>query len=149
MADKTINSMKTEFSAKSVNEAFARTSVAAFASQLDPSIAVIADIKTVVSEAVTNAIVHAYAGRDDRENCRVYIHCRLSESGKLTVKIKDKGRGIEDIEAAMQPLYTTDAEGERSGMGFTIMQSFTDRIKVASKPGKGTSVTLEKRLIEK
>lgn len=149
MADRTINSMKTEFSAKSVNEAFARTAVAAFASQLDPSIAIIADIKTVVSEAVTNAIVHAYAGRDDREACRVYISCKLSESGRLTVKIKDKGRGIEDIEAAMQPLYTTDAEGERSGMGFTIMQSFTDRIKVVSKPNKGTSVTLEKRLIEK
>lgn len=149
MADKTINSMKIDFSAKSVNEAFARTAVAAFASQLDPSIAVIADIKTVVSEAVTNAIVHAYAGCDDREVCRVYINCKLSEGGKLTVKIKDKGRGIEDIEAAMQPLYTTDAEGERSGMGFTIMQSFTDRIKVTSKPNKGTSVTLEKRLIEK
>ena len=146
MAEKIINSMKTEFSAKSVNEAFARTAVASFAAQFDPSIAVIADIKTVISEAVTNAIVHGYAGREDREACPVYIQCKITESGKLTVRIKDKGRGIEDVETAMQPLYTTDTEGERSGMGFTIMQSFTDGIKVSSKLGKGTAVTLEKRL---
>lgn len=146
MADRTINTMKTEFDARSVNEAFARSAVAAFAAQCDPSIAVIADIKTVVSEAVTNAIVHGYAGREDKGNCPIYIHCKLSESGKLVVKIKDKGRGIEDIETAMQPLYTTDEGGERSGMGFTIMQSFTDGIKVKSKIGKGTTVILEKRL---
>lgn len=146
MADKIINTMKTEFCAKSINEGFARSCVAAFAAQVDPSIGVIADIKTVVSEAVTNAIVHGYAGYDDKSNCTIYIQCRLTESGKLTIKIKDKGRGIENIETAMQPLYTTDTENERSGMGFTIMESFTDRIKVRSKIGKGTLVILEKRL---
>lgn len=146
MADKTTNTMKIEFDARSVNEGFARSAVAAFAAQCDPSIAVIADIKTVVSEAVTNSIVHGYAGREDKSACPIYISCKLSESGKITIKIKDKGAGIEDVEAAMQPLYTTDTDGERSGMGFTIMQSFTDGIRVKSKCGKGTTVILEKRL---
>lgn len=146
MADRIVNTMKTEFDARSVNEGFARTAVAAFAVQCDPSIAVITDIKTVVSEAVTNAIVHGYAGREDKGECPIYIVCKLTEKGRLIIKIKDKGRGIEDVETAMQPLYTTDEGGERSGMGFTIMQSFTDGIKVRSKPGKGTAVTLEKRL---
>ncbi len=146
MADKTVNTMKIEFDARSVNEAFARTAVSAFAAQVDPSVAVITDIKTVVSEAVTNAIVHGYAGRDDKSLCPIYIYCKLSENGRLTIKIKDRGNGIEDVTAAMQPLYTTDTDGERSGMGFTIMQSFTDGIRVRSKAGKGTVVTLEKRL---
>lgn len=146
MADKVINTMKTEFCAKSVNEGFARTAVASFAAQCDPSIAIIADIKTVVSEAVTNAIVHGYAGFENKQECPIYIVCRLFKSGRLTIRIKDKGRGIEDVEAAMEPLYTTDTDGERSGMGFTIMQSFTDGIKVKSKPNRGTTVTLEKRL---
>ncbi len=146
MAERIINTMKTEFDARSVNEGFARTAVAAFALQCDPSIAVIADLKTVVSEAVTNAIVHGYAGIEDKGKCPIYIFCKLSESGRITVKIKDRGRGIEDIKAAMQPLYTTDEGGERSGMGFTIMESFTDRIRVSSKPNKGTTVILEKRL---
>lgn len=146
MAEKIINSMKTEFTAKSVNESFARTAVAAFASQTDPSIAVIADIKTVVSEAVTNAIVHAYAGIEDKQSCPIYIQCKLTESGKLIIKIKDKGCGIGDVKTAMQPLFTTDTDGERSGMGFTIMQSFTDGIRVRSVLGKGTVVTLEKRI---
>lgn len=146
MADKTTNTMKIIFDARSVNESFARTAVAAFAAQNDPSIAIIADIKTVVSEAVTNAIVHGYAGIEDKSVCPIYISCKLTESGKLTIKIKDKGAGIEDVSAAMQPLYTTDTDGERSGMGFTIMQSFTDGIKVKSKSHKGTTVILEKRL---
>ena len=146
MKDKFINVMKIEFEARSVNEGFARTAVAAFAAQKDPSVAVIADIKTVVSEAVTNAIVHGYAGCEDKSNCNIYIVCKMSERGRLYVSIRDKGRGIEDIETAMQPLYTTDEEGERSGMGFTIMESFTDKMKVKSKPGKGTMVILEKRL---
>ena len=149
MADTVINVMKIEFSARSANENFARTAVASFASQVDPSIAVIADIKTVVSEAVTNAIVHGYCGASDKSVCPIYIQCKLTESGRLQIKIKDKGKGIEDVNAAMQPLYTTDSDGERSGMGFTIMQSFTDGIKVKSKPQKGTTVILEKRLIEK
>ncbi len=146
MADKIINTMKAEFSAKSINEAFARTAVAAFAGQCDPSIGIIADIKTVVSEAVTNAIVHGYAGFENKEECKIYINCRITHNGKIIIRIKDKGRGIEDLNAAMQPLYTTDTDGERSGMGFTIMESFTDGMKVFSKPGKGTTVTLEKRL---
>ena len=146
MADRVINSMKTEFCARSVNEAFARTCVAAFASQADPSISVIADIKTVVSEAVTNAIVHGYSGIEDKQGSMIYINCKLTESGRLIIKIKDKGRGIENVKAAMQPLFTTDLENERSGMGFTIMESFTDKIKVKSKIGKGTIVVLEKRL---
>ncbi len=146
MSDKIINSMKAEFCAKSVNEAFARTAVAAFAGQCDPSIGTIADIKTVVSEAVTNAIVHGYADFENKEDCKIYINCRITMNGKIIIRIKDKGKGIEDIRAAMQPLYTTDTEGERSGMGFTIMESFTDGMKVYSKIGKGTTVTLEKRL---
>lgn len=146
MGDRIINSMKLEFDARSVNEAFARTAVASFAAQIDPSVAIITDIKTVVSEAVTNAIVHGYFGQDDKSVCPIYISCKLTEKGKLIIKIKDKGCGIEDVDAAMQPLYTTDTDGERSGMGFTIMQSFTDGIKVRSKSGRGTVVTLEKRL---
>ncbi len=146
MKEKIVNFMKIEFDARSINEGFARTSVAAFAAQWDPSIAVISDIKTVVSEAVTNSIVHGYAGCDDKSKCPIYIVCKLNENGNINIKIKDKGRGIEDVSTAMQPLYTTDVGGERSGMGFTIMQSFTDRIKVSSKIGKGTTVILEKRL---
>lgn len=146
MGNKIVNTMKTEFCAKSVNESFARTAVAVFASQADPSIAVIADIKTAVSEAVTNAIVHGYADCEERQKCIIYINCRLTEDNKLIIKIKDKGRGIEDVHTAMQPLFTTDTDGERSGMGFTIMESFTDGIRVSSRVGKGTTVTLEKRL---
>ena len=146
MQDKVINSMKIEFSAKSVNESFARSAVASFAALADPSIAILADIKTVVSEAVTNAIVHGYAGCEDKSSCPIYIQARLFESGKLSVRIKDKGVGIDDICMALQPLYTTDVGGERSGMGFTIMQTFTDGFKVKSEPNKGTTVVLEKRL---
>jgi stage II sporulation protein AB (anti-sigma F factor) len=146
MKDRTVNLMKLEFDARSVNESFARTAVAAFAAQCDPGIGVISDIKTVVSEAVTNSIVHGYAGIEDKSKCPIYIVCKLNENGVINIKIKDKGRGIEDLETAMQPLYTTDEGGERSGMGFTIMESFTDRIKVRSAPKKGTTVILEKRL---
>ena len=146
MKDRTVNLMKLEFDARSVNESFARTAVAAFAAQCDPGIGVISDIKTVVSEAVTNSIVHGYAGIEDKSKCPIYIVCKLNENGVINIKIKDKGRGIEDLETAMQPLYTTDEGGERSGMGFTIMESFTDRIKVRSAPKTGTTVILEKRL---
>lgn len=149
MADRVINGMKIEFMAKSVNESFARAAVASFAAQADPSVAVIADLKTVVSEAVTNSIVHGYSGVEDKSLCPIYIQCRLFESGRLVIRIKDRGRGIEDIETAMQPLFTTDLDGERSGMGFTVMKSFTDGIKVHSRLGKGTTVTLEKRLDRK
>lgn len=146
MGDTVINAMRIDFAAKSVNESFARSAVAAFAALTDPSVSVIADVKTVVSEAVTNAIVHGYAGFENKQECIVSIVCKLTESGKLIIRIKDKGRGIEDIHTAMQPLYTTDTENERSGMGFTVMQSFTDGIRVRSAVGKGTTVTLEKRI---
>ena len=147
MSERITNVMKTEFSARSINESYARSAVAAFAALCDPSVSVIADIKTVVSEAVTNAIVHGYAGFENKQECIVSIVCKMTDSGKLIIRIRDKGRGIEDIHTAMQPLYTTDTDGERSGMGFTVMQSFTDSIKVRSALGKGTVVTLEKRLL--
>lgn len=143
---KCINSMKIEFFAKSANEGFARSAVAAFAAQYDPSVAVIADLKTVVSEAVTNCIVHGYSEEKDISRCPIYIDCKITEGNILKIKIKDKGRGIEDIKTAMQPLYTTDTEGERSGMGFTVMQTFADGIRVRSAVGKGTAVMLEMRL---
>lgn len=146
MSDRIINTMRIDFAAKSVNESFARSAVAAFAALSDPSVSVIADIKTVVSEAVTNAIVHGYAGFENKQECIVSILCKMTEGGKLIIRIKDKGRGIEDVHTAMQPLYTTDTDGERSGMGFTVMQSFTDGIRVRSAVGKGTTVTLEKRI---
>jgi stage II sporulation protein AB (anti-sigma F factor) len=146
MSGNITNTMRIDFVAKSVNESFARSAVAAFAALSDPSVSVIADIKTVVSEAVTNAIVHGYAGFENKQECIISIVCKLTENGKLIIRIKDKGRGIEDVHTAMQPLYTTDTDGERSGMGFTVMQSFTDAIRVRSSLGKGTVVTLEKRL---
>lgn len=134
-----INEMKLKIPGKSVNEGFARSAVAAFAAQLDPTVAEIADIKTAVSEAVTNCIVHAYPDRIGD----ITLTVRLYETGRVTVKIRDKGCGIEDVGLAMEPLYTTGGE-ERSGLGFSVMESFTDRLKVTSKPGKGTSVTMEK-----
>ena len=138
---KAINSMKLEIESRSVNEAFARAAVAAFAAQADPTVEEISDIKTAVSEAVTNCIVHAY------NDCvgKIYIWAGMYENGVFKVKIKDKGCGIEDIDKAMEPLFTT-LGGERAGLGFAVMESFCDRIKVRSKPNKGTVVTLEKAL---
>ena len=137
-----INSMKLSFISKSVNESFARSAVAAFLLPLDPTVAEIADIKTAVSEAVTNAIVHAYP----EQFGTVYIDMRLTDTGRAIIKIRDKGIGIPDIEKAMEPLYTTSTD-ERAGLGFAVMQSFTDRVKVRSTVGKGTTVTLEKNII--
>ena len=147
MNNRAENTLKIEFPAKSVNEAFARAAVTAFAASRDPNVSVVADVKTAVSEAVTNAVVHAYPESADRDKCPVYIQCSLTRDGVLTVRIRDKGKGIEDVDLAMQPLYTTDGPGERSGMGFTIMQTLCDKVTVRSKPGKGTCVTLKKRLI--
>ena len=141
---KPINSFKCVFPAKSVNESFARTVVSSFVSQLDPRLGELSDIKTAVSEAVTNCIVHAY--RDRTGELPVMLSAEYYSGGRVVVVIKDKGCGIEDVEKAMEPLFTTDAESERSGMGFTVMESFCDRVKVTSKPGKGTSVRLEKRI---
>ena len=137
------NEMKLEFASKSCNEAFARISVAAFASQVDPTIEELADIKTAVSEAVTNCIIHGYEGKEGI----VKIACQIF-GGSIQIEVSDNGKGIEDIETAKQPLYTTKPDLERSGMGFTIMESFMDEMKVESILGLGTKVTM-KKLIKK
>ena len=136
---KAINEMKVTFLSRSANEGFARATVAAFAAQLDPAVDELADLRTAVSEAVTNAIVHAYPDRLGT----VTLTVRLYENGKIQVQVKDKGRGIPDVDKAMEPLYTTGGE-ERSGLGFSVMESFTDRLRVRSAEGKGTTVTMEK-----
>ncbi len=135
------NQMKIEFLSKSVNEAFARIAVASFASQLDPTIEEIADIKTAVSEAVTNAIIHAYS---DTEGV-VKISAKLLENG-IEIEVSDNGAGIENIEEARQPLFTTKGNLERSGMGFTIMENFMDELKVESIVGLGTKITMYKKI---
>ena len=136
---KPINEMKVTFLSRSANEGFARAAVAAFAAQLDPAVDELADLRTAVSEAVTNAIVHGYPDQLGM----VTLTVRLYENGKIQVQVKDKGRGIPDVKQAMEPLYTTGGE-ERSGLGFSVMESFTDRVRVRSAVGKGTAVTLEK-----
>ena len=136
---KPINEMKLQIESRSVNEAFARAAVAAFAAQLDPNIEEISDIKTAVSEAVTNCIVHAYP----QSVGTIYIWAGICENGRFRVKIRDKGCGILNVKQAMEPLFTT-LGGERAGLGFAVMQSFCDKISVRSKVGKGTTVTLEK-----
>lgn len=135
------NEMKLEFKSKSVNESFARITVAAFVSQLDPTVEEIADIKTAVSEAVTNAVVHAYK---DMEGI-VKINTKI-EDNKIIIEIIDSGQGIENIEEAKKPLFTSKEGEERSGMGFTIMESFMDELKVESVIGLGTKVTMVKEL---
>ena len=141
---KTLNEMKLQIESRSVNESFARSVVAAFASQLDPNVEEISDIKTAVSEAVTNAIVHAYPDSLGK----IYIWAGIYENGMFKVKIKDKGCGIEDVEKAREPLYTS-VGGDRSGLGFSVMESFSDRLRVRSKVGVGTTVTIEKRICGK
>ena len=136
------NYMILEFPSKSTNEAFARSAVACFAAQLDPTLEELGDIRTAVSEAVTNGIIHGYRGT--RGN--IQVEATLYEDRTVRIRVKDKGCGIEDIEKARQPLFTTDQCGERGGMGFTIMESFSDRLTVRSRPGKGTTVTMTKRL---
>lgn len=135
------NEMKLEFLSKSVNEAFARASVAAFASQLDPTIEELADIKTSVSEAVTNCIIHAYP---DLEGI-VKIHSKLFED-KIEIVVLDTGVGIPDVEEAKEALFTTKSNLERSGMGFTIMENFMDSLKVESIVGLGTKITMKKKI---
>ncbi|MBE6807834.1 MAG: anti-sigma F factor [Ruminococcaceae bacterium] len=126
---------------RSSNEGFARSCIAAFATQLDPTLEEISDIKTAVSEAVTNCIVHAY--KEKLGN--IYINAELTDDNSIKIKIRDKGCGIENIEKAMEPLYTT-VGGERAGLGFAVMQSFMDKIKVSSKKDKGTTVTMVKKI---
>lgn len=143
------NKMKLEISALSVNESFARSAVAAFALGLNPTLADLSDVKTAVSEAVTNCVVHAYSTQSE-EN-KIIIECTAESDkdglcGVLHIKITDNGCGIDDVEQALTPFFTSLIEDERSGMGFTIMQTFTDDFSVASEKGKGTTVTLVKRV---
>lgn len=135
------NEMKIEFISKSNNEAFARIAVAAFIAQLDPTIEEIADIKTAVSEAVTNSIIHGY----EEKLGIVKVICKIRKN-EVFIEISDNGKGIENVEIAKQPLYTTKANLERSGMGFTIMESFMDNIEVESVLGIGTKVTMSKKI---
>lgn len=139
------NYMKMNIPARSVNEGFARSAVAAFASQLDPTISEITEIKTAVSEAVTNSIVHAYCDKSGEISIRV----RIIEHDVLEIVISDRGRGIEDIELARTPLYTTSTNGERSGMGITIMENFMDSVKITSKVGHGTRVLMKKKITKR
>jgi len=135
------NYARIEFLSKSSNEGFARVTAAAFASQLDPTIEELADIKTAVSEAVTNAIVHGY--RDSRGG--VVMECGLAEN-TVTITVEDFGSGIEDVQKAREPLFTTHSDEERSGMGFTVMEMFMDSVDVTSKIGEGTKVTMVKKI---
>ena len=141
------NEMKLEFDAVSENEGFARVAVAAFVTPLDPTLQEVADVKTAVSEAVTNAIIHGYADWSSlgQGPGKVVIRCCLNED-VLHIEVEDKGRGIEEVEKAMEPLYTTRPDMDRSGMGFAFMEAFMDDLDVESEPGKGTLVKMEKKL---
>lgn len=136
------NIMQLQFPALSRNEALARAVTASFLLQLDPTVSELADLKCAVSEAVTNCIVHGY------KSCRgtIYMKLECAPDRTVQIEIRDKGEGIEDLKQAMQPLYTSDPGSERSGMGFTVMQSFTDKLRVVSRKGKGTKVVLIKKL---
>ncbi len=142
---KTENEMKLVLPSLSVNEGMARAAVAAFVAQQNPSAMEIADIKCAVSEAVTNCIVHGY--RESFGN--IYINVKLCEERTVKIEIKDRGCGISDIKLARQPLFTTDAESERSGMGFTVMENFMDGLRVRSKVDSGTTVIMVKKLSER
>ncbi len=136
---KKINQLKMVFDSRSVNESFSRMAVAAFASQLDMTVEELGDIKTVVSEAVTNCIVHGYSNTIGK----IYITCTVFEEGVIRVSVRDRGCGISDVKKAREPLYTS-VGGDRSGLGFTVMESFSDKLLVRSKPDAGTTVTIEK-----
>lgn len=138
---KNTNEMEIIFDSHSSNEGFARVSVAAFLTQLNPTVEEVADVKTAISEAVTNAIIHGY----ENEIHKVSIRCRI-EGAQIMVEVKDNGVGIEDVEQAMTPLYTSKPELERSGMGFAFMEAFMDSVEVESAPGKGTTVRMKKTI---
>lgn len=142
---KAYNSMRLYFDSRSANEAFARTAVAAFLCSLDPTMEELLDVKTAVSEAVTNAIVHGYRNRIGK----VTITAALYENNRVIIKVQDKGCGIEDVARAREPLFTTAPEEERAGLGFAVMESLMDKLKVSSRPGKGTTVTLERTIRSK
>ncbi len=137
------NQMELTFSAAAENEAFARMVISAFLVQANPTLSIVSEVRTAVSEAVTNAIVHAYSEKGGR----VVLRATLNEDG-IVVEVEDFGRGIADIERAMQPFYTSQPDEERTGMGFALMQSFMDDVKVTSAPGSGTLVTMKKRVQE-
>ena len=138
---KCVNELKMTLDSKSVNEGFARVAVSAFVASLDPNIEELTDIKTAVSEAVTNCVVHGYAEREGK----IYITVSIFEKDFVRIRIRDRGVGIENVEKAMEPLFTT-AGGERAGLGFAVMESFMDKVRVKSAPDKGTTVVLEKRV---
>ncbi len=135
------NEMNLSFDARSVNEGFARLAVAAFIAEKNPTLSEISDIKTAVSEAVTNAIIHAYETPEDK----VYVSCRMS-GNDIEITVEDKGKGISDIAKAREPFFTTRPELERSGMGFAFMEAFMDSVEVFSKPGEGTRVVMSKKI---
>ncbi len=137
-----INEVNISFLSKSSNESYARVAVASFFTQLDPTVDEITDIKTAVSEAVTNCIVHAYRNTVGK----IYITARILDGQYVYIKIRDKGCGISDIKRAMEPMYTTAQEEERAGLGFAVMQTFMDKVRVTSQPYKGTTVTMFKKI---
>src|SRR5690625_770260 len=137
------NEMRLEFISVSRNESFARATVAAFVAQLDPTMDELTEIKTVVSEAVTNAIIHGYHNHEDG---KIVVDCMITDDAEIEIEISDEGAGIHDIEEAKQPLYTSEPHLERSGMGFTIMESFMDSLEIISEINKGTTVIMKKQL---
>lgn len=139
---KMLNQIKISFASRSVNEGFARAALAAFLVQMDPTVPQLADIKTAVSEAVTNCIVHAYPDKTGP----VTMTAAIYEGGVVRITITDRGVGIPDVAQAMEPMYTTGDPEERAGLGFAVMQNFMDKVRVSSVPGRGTRVTLTKRL---
>ena len=141
-----INEMKLRLPAASVNESVARACISAFVAELNPTVEELGDIRCAVSEAVTNCIVHAYRDRGEGSPCYIYISVRLYDSRDVTVEISDNGCGIENVEQARTPMFTTGEPGERCGMGFLVMESFTDSLSVKSRVGKGTTVLMRKNL---
>jgi len=135
------NEMKIEFDSRSCNEGFARVAVASFLTQLNPTLEEVSDVKTAVSEAITNSIIHGY----ENEIHKIILECKVTED-EIEISVIDHGKGIENIEQAMEPLYTTKPELERSGMGFAFMEAFMDQLKVTSSPGEGTRVYMKKRI---
>lgn len=133
------NEMQVIFDSRSSNESFARVTVASFMTALNPTVEEVSDVKTAVSEAVTNAVIHGYEG----EVHNIYIHCK-TEGNVLYLEVRDEGKGIEDVKKAMEPLYTSKPEQERSGMGFSFMEAFMDKLEVISQPGEGTTVKMQK-----
>lgn len=141
-----LNEMKLRLNATSSNEAVARACISAFVAELDPTVEELCDIRCAVSEAVTNSIVHAYRARDAHTPCYIYISARLYDNREVTVEVADTGCGIEDVARARTPSFTTGEPSERCGMGFLVMENFTDSMSVKSRPGKGTTVLLRKFL---